>query len=146
MTQFPLRAILFDDYVVYEVASNRELQSRLVRWIHDRNPSWLFFATPTGAVQSFGMQNAIRHIENHILSFWITMQNWAKKRLWRTSKSGVAILSSFVFHILYFSPYASVLLMGKKKKFSTIQIATSIEERDKWPDARNLTVDSTDVQ
>ena len=79
------------------------------------------------AVQSFGMRDAIRHIENHILSFWITMQNWAKKRLWRT-KSGVAILSSFVFHILYFSPYASVLLMGKKQKFSTIQIATSIEE------------------
>ena len=34
---------------------------------HDHNPSWLFFAAPT-AVQSFGMQDAIRHIENHILS------------------------------------------------------------------------------
>ena len=48
------------------ISSKRELQCSVS--FHDHNPSWLFFAAPTGAVQSFGMQDAIRHIENHILS------------------------------------------------------------------------------
>ena len=108
-----------------------------------------FCCTIPTAVQSFGMQDAIRHIENHILWIWITMQNWAKQEKW----SSYFIIFCLVSHpVLFFNHKA---LKPHHMQAPTYQWWESSLSNcyhhprrrfgDKWPDARNLTVHSTDA-